>query len=202
MRRTEKRITKPSRWYYVLAALVFVLGAAGGIAYAGASLRVGANPRVVVPGTHEIQLDDSGKYTIFYEYRSLVDGRLYSTNESIPAIHVSLTAEDTLLPIEVSKPSVTSSYGTNHYSGKSLLEFNIDERGEYILTAEYEEGKTGPDVVLAIGQTNVAKMVIGLFAIVAVSLVLGSLIIVLTFVRRHIANTRMKAVSTSDTTGA
>lgn len=39
--------------------------------------------QVVVPGSSNITLSQPGKYTIFYEYRSVVGNRIYSTGEEV-----------------------------------------------------------------------------------------------------------------------
>jgi hypothetical protein len=39
--------------------------------------------QVVVPDSSNITLSQPGKYTIFYEYRSVVGNRIYSTGEGI-----------------------------------------------------------------------------------------------------------------------
>lgn len=41
--------------------------------------------QVVVPGMHEIELGEPGQYTIFYEYRSVIDNKIYMTGEALPA---------------------------------------------------------------------------------------------------------------------
>ena len=51
--------------------------------------------QVIVPGSGDITLQQTGKYTIFYEYRSVVGNRIYSTGENIPGIIVNITSKDT-----------------------------------------------------------------------------------------------------------
>ena len=48
-----------------------------------------------MPGSGDITLQQTGKYTIFYEYRSVVGNRIYSTGENIPGIIVNITSKDT-----------------------------------------------------------------------------------------------------------
>ena len=50
--------------------------------------------QVVVPDSSNITLSQPGKYTIFYEYRSVVGNRIYSTGEGIPG-PVNLISTDT-----------------------------------------------------------------------------------------------------------
>jgi hypothetical protein len=48
--------------------------------------------QVVVPGSSDITLSQPVKYTVFYEYRSMVGNRVYSTGEMIPSIQVNLVS--------------------------------------------------------------------------------------------------------------
>jgi hypothetical protein len=51
--------------------------------------------QAVVPGSSDITLQQTGKYTIFYEYRAMVGNRIYSTGEDIPGIIVNIVSKDT-----------------------------------------------------------------------------------------------------------
>ena len=44
--------------------------------------------QIVVPGSSDITLPQPGEYTIFYEYRSMVDNRIYSTDQDISYYYI------------------------------------------------------------------------------------------------------------------
>jgi hypothetical protein len=157
---------------------------------------------VIVPGSQEVQLGSRGKYTIFHEYRSTINGHIYSTRESMPGILVEVTAKDTSRAVDLASPSMSSPYETSVYAGTPVLEFNIDEAGTYTFAADYGQGRSGPDVVLTIAKNNEKRVFITGMVTSYGSLVIGILIIVITLTRRRIATNRMKGASTVDTGSA
>jgi hypothetical protein len=148
---------KPGRTGYVVAAVLFVLGTIGaavlatffilGIVGLGGSLE-----RVVVPGTERLYLEETGRYTIYYEYRSEVDGVTYRTDEDPPNLETTVTRLETGETIPVQSRSGLTTYDVGSRSGVSYQAFRVDDPGEYEITAEYPPGQSGPDVVLAIGE--------------------------------------------------
>lgn len=170
---------KPSRWWYAIGAAVIVLGLGGAYLYGiSQASKLLPDVRVVAPGTNEVQLDHAGKYTVFYEYNSVVDGHTYSTDESPPAISSGLVAKAASQPVELSRPPGKSSYTVNEYVGTSVLEFSIDDPGTYVFTARYEQGRTGPDIVFAIGKDNSGRFLAGFLGMGLGGLALGTFIIV------------------------
>ena len=67
--------------------------------------------------------------------------------------------------IAVRRPSGSSSYEFGGRSGRSVLAFDIDKPGTYRLTAGYDDGRTQPQAVLAVGTGFVS----GLLATIAMS---------------------------------
>ena len=147
-----KRIT-PGRWYYGLAFLILVLG---GVAF-GLSLAAGIQgatgnlQRMVMPRSYFITLPETGKYTIFHEYRSSVAGKVFATdNTNLSGMRVSLVAKATGEQVRLVSPSASYSYSSG-VSGTSMMEFYIRKPGIYQFSAWYERG-AGPEVVFAIGR--------------------------------------------------
>lgn len=66
--------------------------------------------QIVVPASSDITLPQPGEYTIFYEYRSMVDNRIYSTDQDIPGIIVNIVSKDTGDEIALSTPTKSSTY--------------------------------------------------------------------------------------------
>src|SRR5262249_43393791 len=69
-----------AQYWYLLAPLIILFG--WGAMETTLSWRtqeaVDRMIRVVVPGDAELKLEEPGTYTIFHEYHSLVDGRIYT----------------------------------------------------------------------------------------------------------------------------
>ena len=93
--------------------------------------------QIVVPGSSDITLPQPGEYTIFYEYRSMVDNRIYSTDQDIPGIIVNIVSKDTGDEIPLSTPSTSSTYTIGGRSGIGLFDFSIDKPGIYEISASY-----------------------------------------------------------------
>jgi hypothetical protein len=77
---------KPSRWFYVLGFAVLVVGPIVFSIFLFSSLLSNVSSltqmpsiQVIVPGASDIILSETGKYTIFYEYQSVVGNRVFST---------------------------------------------------------------------------------------------------------------------------
>ena len=183
----------PSRWHYItgtavlLAGIVaFVVFLATGVAGIADSL---PQIRVVVPGTHQIYLPKPGNYTIFYEYRSVIANTVYSTGEPLSGISAWMKSEEDSQEVALSAPLGSTSYETRGRAGRSVLDFEIEEAGTYVFSAEYSGNTSGPDIVFAIGQFRllggIIGTVLGSLAILFGTLILSGFIIVRTLVKRR-----------------
>jgi len=166
---------RPSRWYYALAVLVFVGGfvALGLFLWKNLSGVTEGLQQVVVPGKVDLALAKPGKYTVFYEHESVVGNKIYSTGESVSGLECSLISARTGAAVRLSRSTVHSTYSMDGRSGTSFLDFSIDEPGTYELSAQYEEGREGPEVVLAVGQGFALKIVTAVFG--GLAIVFGSM---------------------------
>jgi hypothetical protein len=187
--------TGASRAGYLVAVIVFIFGVLIAAALTGFFIYSILNlddrlQRVVVPGTAELELEDTGRYTIFYEYRSTVDGREYRTAESIPDLDIRVTSVDTGEPVPVSSAFGSTTYETWNRAGESVATFRIDDPGTYELAAEYAGGVVGPEIVLALGEgigTSILLSVGTLFGagfVFCVTTVIALILIVVTLIRR------------------
>jgi hypothetical protein len=181
---------KPSRWYYVLAILVFIVGVVSFVLFLYKNLNSLSNSltQVVMPGKWDITLPMTGKYTIFHEYRSVVGNRVFYTEKSVSDLQCILTSKVTGSQVMLFRSSADSSYSFGGRRGVSVFEFNIEHPGTYEFSAQYPEGKEGPEVILAIGQGFMNK----LFGMIAVGLAIlfgsgtiGTVIAVVTFIKRQ-----------------
>jgi hypothetical protein len=187
---------RPSRLGYLIAIVVFVAGSVLALALAVwfvFSLLGLADDmdRVVVPGSASLELPESGGYTIFYEYRSEVNGREFRTSESVPELDVTVTHAETGQPVQVRPPIASTSYDVRGYAGEAYLTFDIDQPGAYELVADYPSGLDGPEVVLAVGQGIGRDITLGVgMAFGAIAIFCGTTLLVIaiagvTFWRRY-----------------
>ena len=164
--------------------------------------------QVVVPGSSDITLSQPGKYSVFYEYQSMVGNRIYSTGENIPGIQVNLVSKDTGDEIPLSGTSVNRTYTIGSRSGIGLFDFAIDQPGTYELSASYpavqgQQQEQSPEIVLGvIHGSAVEKLfdsimgtVAGALAIVFIPFVVGVAIIIITFIKRRKASARARSTA-------
>jgi hypothetical protein len=188
----SRRTAKPSRWYYGLAALIPVFGCL--IAASVPSLWLldldlpgtqGTHfdmedlTRVIVPGSQEITFDRSGAYAIYYEYRSVVDGQVYRSSASPPALACSLgtSADGASARIEPGRiQGIRYSSKDRDRVGVLLHSISVDEPGAYTLTCHYVDGRSEPEVVVAVGPNYVWEF-FGLVARLGLPVLAGLLVL-------------------------
>jgi len=185
----EQRI-KPSRIYYLLAAGIVVLG--GGIS-ACSLIAVFAHvlqpgQSVIVPGEGDVQLEQAGRYTVCYEYRSVIGGTIRCTPEDPPPLQCALTSQSNGREIPVKPLDMGYRYTRGASEGVGVWSFNIDKPGNYKLVARYPQGVEGPEeVVLTVVKGFPWRRVF--WFVISVPLVIacfgaGVVIFIVTLVRR------------------
>lgn len=160
----------PGRGPYVLAVIVLL---AGGYIFADTIISSigGASQGLVqveAPGESEINLTEAGDYTIFYEYRSVVGGRIYSGPESAPSMEISIMEISTGSEIPVSPASFSSEYDLGSRAGRSLMQFNVERPGTYMIRSSLISDPDS-EVVLAVGHGFVE----GIFGTILKGLIVG-----------------------------
>jgi tRNA A37 N6-isopentenylltransferase MiaA len=120
----DPRMT-PSRWYYVLAALVLVggLGLYWEVLYKGLSGMGDKIQQVLAPGRTELTLREPGNYTIFLEYNTVMGGKVHSTDESISGLECELVSTARDSKIAIARSSTNTKYEIDGRSGRSILGF-------------------------------------------------------------------------------
>ncbi len=126
--------------------------------------------RVVVPGTSELQLRESGEYTVFHEYKSQMDGKAINslcTDLSEYKFHL-YPKDRPEQNIQLEPASANTTYEFGSRKGRSTFSFQIREPGPYIFDGQR---KNNGDVVcepavLAIGQGVVLGVILNVFKIV------------------------------------
>jgi hypothetical protein len=188
----------PSWWYGLLAVPGFLIGAAlfyyflvTGIRSASANLT-----QVVVPGDADLNLTKPGSYTIFLEQPSEVNGKIYSSDESVASLTCKVTAprsdqstnQAAEKPVLLRHTSVNTNYSLGNRAGRSIFEFEAQDAGVYHLHCAYPEGSAGPETVMAIGtgvSGKIFKTLMFSFWGLFVGLVLGGSVIVIIATQRN-----------------
>ena len=161
----NERKTKPGGWTYGLAVLIPVLGCLIAMVlvyqwFPGlpgtleSKVNMDNLTQVVVPGSAEITFSESGAYAVYYEYRSIVDGTVYASSETPPALACTLTSRATGADVGVVPDYVkTNTYSTKDRErvGVLIRSITIDQPGTYNFSCRYADGRSQPQVVLAVG---------------------------------------------------
>jgi hypothetical protein len=155
---------KPTRWYYVMAILIPIFACLGTALIVctnvpklpGALEGMGINDltQVIVPGSAEINFPKAGGYAVYYEYRSVMDGVSYIRNQYPPSINCHLTSKDTGAKIAPAADYVEGNiYSTDNQKrvGVLIMSIVIREPGVYIFACQYTDGRTSPEIILAVG---------------------------------------------------
>jgi|GraSoiStandDraft_41_1057321.scaffolds.fasta_scaffold16706_7 hypothetical protein len=180
---------KPSRWYYALAALVFVGGCGVFVLLMARQVNTlsGSLTQILAPGETELNLSAPGTYIIFYERESTLGGRVYSTGEHLSGLECQLISRATGSGVALSAPRTSSSYAIGGRSGRSFLQFQVAQPGIYALSAKYTGGQMEPEVVLAVGQEfsrHTFAVTLGALVIMSGSVGIALAIAVMTAIKR------------------
>jgi hypothetical protein len=87
--------------------------------------------------------------------------------------------------VELSYPSSDIDYTIDGKSYSSIFDFLIDEPGTYTLVAEYDEGKSGPDAVIAISCFDFFGAFTAAFAVGTIGFIVGIVIVIRTAMKRR-----------------
>jgi len=155
---------KPSGWYYVLALFLPVLacGLTGSLIFFNVPKLPGALDafdvdqltRVIVPGSAEINFPESGAYAVYYEYRSDLNGVSYVRAQNLPWIDCQLTSKASGEEIKLESTYVEGDIYSTHNKGRAGVLMNnisINQPGVHEFSCRYLDGRSNPQIVLAIG---------------------------------------------------
>jgi hypothetical protein len=182
----SERKTRPSGWTYAVAAVIPVFGCLMAMVlvyqwFPGlpgtfeSKINLDNLTQVVVPGSKDVTFAESGAYAVYYEYRSVVDGTVYASSKTPPALACTLTSKSTGANISVVPDYVkTNTYSTKDRErvGVLIRSITIDEPGTYAFSCRYADGRSAPEVVLAVGPNFVWEF-FGIVARSGVALVAG-----------------------------
>lgn len=185
---------RPSGWWYVAGALCIVAGIVAGIATAAVGFvraldRSERFARFVSPTAPEdpgrFELSKPGKYVVYYEHESVVDGRTYSTSSDAPAgLDVRIT-DDSGGSVAVDRYTSDFTFSRNGTVGTAVYTFEALRAGRYSIAISADE--SGPFVIAvgtSIAGALVRPVVIGLL-LGFVGFVVGLVLLISTGVRRR-----------------
>jgi len=146
--------------YFILGG---VLALAGLILFADSLVRILHSTdnltQIVVPGEEDLPLMPNLTYTIFFETKSVVNGRVYSTTESANGLTCMVISRTSGNKIDTRSPAMNTTYSLSDREGRSMLEFVTDEAGVYNIDCEYKNGSEGTQMVIAVGSGVDQKLV-------------------------------------------
>jgi hypothetical protein len=118
----------PGRKGYVFAGAVLVIGAIGLTAILYLGLSGLSMQRVVVPGSGELVLDEPGRYTIYHESRSVMDGRVYDVAD-VSGLTVELVSAETGESVPLDAPGANTTYELRGRSRRGVHNLEIERPG-------------------------------------------------------------------------
>lgn len=181
---------KPGIWIYGIGVSIFLIGIAFSICFLVYNLLnlQKSSTRVVVPSKTNIVLNKQGKYTIFYEYQSVIDNKIYSTKKSdVYDLTCNLINNSTGEKIPLSECTISSNYNTGSRKGSSLMSFNISKPGTYTLSAFYGNNKNEPRIVLAVTVSyafSIIVLVLKFLGMLLLTVILSIIILYFTYKKR------------------
>ncbi len=183
---------RPRWWWYLVAAIVAI----GGIVFAiydgvqgfqGISHKVSTGfARVAAPGEGTVHIDHAGSQSVFYEYKSTLDGEHFDAPKGV---HFRLRVTD---PdgndVHLDNPTGEMTYTFNGNAGSRVFKFDAPEAGDYKVQSVLEPGES-PDTrfVLAFGYLDVSRLVGTILSVVLPLIggfVLALVIFLVTLIRR------------------
>jgi membrane associated rhomboid family serine protease len=133
-----------------------------------------------------LTLSEPGSYTIYHEPESVIDGKLYAS-QNIDGLRVAV-AEEGGEQVAVTTPTMTARYSIGGRSGVSVLAFEIARPGRSRLIAAYSGGRTEPAAVLTVGHGFFVKLlatILGAISAAAAGFVGGLVIALVTYFQRR-----------------
>ncbi len=162
----EAQGVRSRRLWYGAAALAWIVGCVASALLIGSAVRAYPSriaaayreklQKVVVPGGHDLGLVRVGAYAVYYEGHQ----GAYTHSEWPPRLDCSLTSKSTGEEV----PLVFDYVPTNRYVTKTgregvlIYSTTIKAPGLYSFACDYPGGRTGPDLVLAVGPNYIYEL--------------------------------------------
>jgi hypothetical protein len=182
----KKESIKPGKWLY---------GLAGGIALLGILLTAFTTifalkssskmERIIIPGSQDIYFEETGKYIIYHEFKSELNGQYYYS-KSLQGLDCKVFKTENREEILITPNKTNSTYQFGEKEGRAISNFIIEEPGNYTISARFENN--GNQTVLAIGRGNLALIILLVSVcifVLAFCLIAAKAIAIITFVVRR-----------------
>jgi hypothetical protein len=157
----------PGRGWYIVAGAVFAaaMGLFAAVMYGQISDIDRDFVRLTAPGQTELTLD-AGRYTIFHEQVSSAEGRVGVGSPDGLLLSIHPRGGGPAVPLTGDR---SSRYSLRDRSGQALFTFAIAEPGLYQITSRYEDGRSEPQVGLAVGRGFVGTLLRTIFTGLAIA---------------------------------
>jgi hypothetical protein len=187
----------PSRKWYAVALVIFVLGgaAAGLYVWSGLAALEAKLTRFVVPGTVELALAEPGTYTIFHEERAVLDGRYYAS-EDVAGMRIQVVSAATATPFALTAPGYDQRYSFGGHSGVAVFTFEVPAPEHVRLIAGFDDGRSAPQLVLTVGHGFMGNLFATVFATIGIAFAafgIAAAIACVTYIKRRRASERQRA---------
>ncbi|MBB72479.1 MAG: hypothetical protein CMF50_08785 [Legionellales bacterium] len=184
MERTESTKKAPSRWWYLLAVMIMLLGPVYGI-YNVLSTSTAvhkAGKYFITPGALKITVNKPETYILWNAKQTIYQGQSYKNDGSIPAMKILVMGKRGKAEEFDSDLSMTAHFGEEHLN--SIGKINFTEPGTYqvMVIGDY------PDRVFYLNSSNlvwvVMKGILLFFLYSAITLIAGIAMIVVVAMKR------------------
>lgn len=180
-------MNRPTAMWYAIGALVIIGGVVWSVVGAVRDVSGVTNTfvRFVVPGSTDLRIKQPGAYTLYYEYRSVLDGEIFATGYNTD-IKCTLISNASRAPISIEPALFRAEYEFGGRAGKSIAQFTAPTADTYVLNCAYPVG-TGERIVLAVAPPFAGGLMGSLLkwlAIALLSFAAGMAILIVTLVRR------------------
>jgi len=173
--------------WFVLAGVIAVAGFVAGGFHVASGLG-GIESRlmqVVMPGGVALNLKEPGTYTIYYEHKSVVDGRVH-VGAGMGGLRLSMRGPGGDVQLVPNSAGATYTFGSRE--GRSIYSFTATAPGEYRITGTLPDGRAEPTVVLAIETGligGMARMIGGAIGMAFGGLAIAGILVFVTLWQRQ-----------------
>jgi hypothetical protein len=186
---TPARVRPGRGWYWLFGILLVGSLVAGGAVWFGGRLtadnQVKAFARFLAPNQAQLRFKRGGDYTLYYEYKSNVDGTKVNA-PSEPPSGIDLAMQDANgQALDLRQSTSADSYSIGDHSGVPLRQVTVGQPGDYSISVGPD---TLPQFALAVGRgatpsTDTSDL-IG-YLIGGIGGLIGLIGLILVGVRRH-----------------
>lgn len=119
------------QWYYGLAVMMLVIGFSVFVwsLFSGITGLTSGLIQIIGPGASELNLNEAGEYTVFYENQSYVDGRFFSTGDNISCLQIEIIEKSTGSRLSTYSPPSSLTYSMGGRFGKAIPTFQVRSPG-------------------------------------------------------------------------